>query len=353
MQGIKRRPLFVASVALALLAVVIAALSACSRGERTTVRVGFLPNLTHAVPMVGEALGSYRDARGEPVELAPFNAGPKAIEALLAGDLDFAYVGPGPAINAFVRTDGNVRVLAGAASGGAAFVVRKELRIGGPADLRHSVLATPQIGNSQDIALRRWLWEHDIVPRDRGGTVTVLPMSNSDILSMFRTKELHGAWVPEPWATRLVLETDGRVFLDESSVWPDGRFPTTLLVTRDEVLRDRPGDVAAMVAANRRIVQWISRNPARARALVNERLEHHVGKPLPPETIAAAWKRLSFTTDPMREALVENARAARRIGYLPSSDVRGLVVAPAEYAGPETRGTGAAAPPSRSDQDSP
>lgn len=270
-------------------------------------------------------------AEGEPkVKLLPFNAGPSAIEALLAGDVDLAYVGPGPAVNAFVRTHGRVRVVAGACSGGAAFVVRAELPLQAPEELRRTTLATPQIGNSQDIALRQFLWEHDLASRDRGGTVTVVPMSSSDIFSMMRAKEIDGAWVPEPWVTRLVNEAGGRVFVEESELWPSGRYPTTLLVTSDAAIRKRGAEVLRIARANVKIVQWIRANSIQARELANERLEHHTGKKLTDVTIENAWKRIEITDDPVPAALKENARAARRIGYLPRSDIRGILLEPEE-----------------------
>lgn len=314
----------------ALLLATLAGVGCNNGADRKELRIGFLPNLSHAVPMVGEARGMY-GAPGQPkVELVPFGAGPSAIEALLAGDVDLAYVGPGPAVNAFVRTHGKVRVVAGAASGGAAFVIRKDLPWSEPDHLVKSTLATPQIGNSQDIALRQYLWDNDLAPRDRGGSVTVVPMSNADIFSMMRSKELDGAWVPEPWVTRLVNEANGRVFVDEAALWPKGRYPTTLLVTSKATIRRRGPEVLRIARANTRIVQWIRANPQEAQHLVNEGLERHVGKPLPAATISAAWERIEFTDDPIPAALKENARSARRIGYLPRSDIRGILLEPEE-----------------------
>ncbi len=306
-------------------------LAGCRPGEdRKELRIGFLPNVTHAVPMVGGARGDF-GAPGQPkVELVPFGAGPSAIEALLAGDVDLAYVGPGPAVNAFVRTHGKVRIVAGAASGGAALVVRGDLPWTEPEELARATLASPQIGNSQDIALRQYLWDHDLASRDRGGTVTVVPMSNADIFSMMRSKELDGAWVPEPWVTRLVYETGARVFVEESSLWPDGRYPTTLLVVSERSIKRRGPEVLRIARANVKIVQWINANPDEAMQLVNAELERHTGKRLPERTIAGAWKRIQFTDDPLPDALRENARAARRIGYLPRSDIRGILLEPEE-----------------------
>ena len=224
-----------------------------------------------------------------------------------------------------------MRVLAAAAYGGAALVVRKELAIDHPRDLRRARLASPQIGNTQDIALRQWLEDNDLVSSDRGGTVRVVPVANPEILSLFRSKEIDGAWVVEPWVSRLLAEGGGRVFLEESGIHAGGVYPTTLLVATSELLRSRPGNVQTLVAVNAATVEWVSRNPRPARDLVNLALQRHTGKKLPAELIDSAWQRLSFGTDPLEESLRESARAARRLDYLPSSDITGIVVAPAEW----------------------
>lgn len=294
------------------------------------MRVGFLPNLTHAVPMVMEARGTLKQAVGKDVELVPFNAGPSVIEALLAGDLDLAYVGPTPAINAYIRSNGRVRVIAAAAHGGSAFVVRGELEIHEPRDLRGLRLATPQIGNTQDVALRSWLSDNDLRSSDRGGNIQVFPMANAEIVSTFLAEEIDGAWVAEPWVSRLIDEGGGRVFVDERTLHDRGRYPTTLLVVTDRLLREEPERVAAVAKVSRATVQWVRTNPERSKALVNAQLEKHTGKKLKPALVDAAWRRLAFDDDPVPSSLRESARAARRLGYLPRSDVSGLVVGPAE-----------------------
>ena len=319
-------------------AAVLLAAGSCGSRRSGGLRVGFLPNLTHAVPLVGLARDAWKTQLGGSVQAVPFPAGPAAVEALLADDVDVVYCGPGPAINAFIRTDGRVRVLAGAAEGGAAFVVRADLPIDDAADLAHRRLATPQIGNSQDIALRRYLWENDLAPSDLGGTVTVVPMANADILSLFKEKKLDGAWVPEPWATRLVREAGGRVFLDEATLWPGRRFPTTLLITTQHALENQPRLVAGAVEVNRQLVAWIDAHPAEAKRLVNGELAKLTGKKLDDAVIDDAWKRLRFDVDPMEMQLRDVARAAKRIGYLPRSDIRGILVDPDELSSDVTRG---------------
>ena len=295
------------------------------------MRVGFLPNLTHAVPMVIEARKLLASAIGRPVVLVPFSAGPSLVEALFAGDLDVGYCGPGPAINAFVRSRGRVRVLAAAAYGGAALVVRKELAIDVPRDLKKARLASPQIGNTQDIALRQWLADNDLTSTDRGGTVRVVPIANPDILSLFRSKEIDGAWVVEPWVSRLIAEGGGRIFLEEAELHANGPYPTTLLVVAQDLLTKHPRDVETLASVNAVATAWVSKNAGPARDIVNASLQRHTGKPLKKEVIDSAWTRLSFGTDPIEKSLRESARAARRLGYLPSQDITGIVVEPKEW----------------------
>lgn len=314
-----------------LLAGGVAACTGCRKTARHEMRVGFLPNLTHAVPMVIEERKLLAEAIGRPVVFVPFAAGPSLIEALFAGDLDVGYCGPGPAINAFVRSRHRVRVLAAATYGGAAFVVRKELAIDTPRGLRKARLASPQIGNTQDIALRQWLADNDLVSSDRGGTVRVVPMANPDILSLFRSKEIDGAWVVEPWVSRLVDEGGGRVYLEESELHENGVYPTTLLVATQDLLAAHPRDIENLVNVNAAAVSWVNGNAANARDLVNASLRRHAGKPLQKALIESAWTRLSFGTDPLAKSLKESARTARRLGYLPSSDITGIIMEPKEW----------------------
>ena len=209
----------------AMAVVTVALPGACSRPvDPARLRVGYFPNVTHAPALTGVESGRFAQALA-PVRLEPttFTAGPSAMGALLGGAIDVAYLGPNPALAGYLRSRGEaVRVVSGVASGGALFVVRPDAGIRRPEDLRGKRLATPQLGNTQDVALRSFLAAHALVPREHGGDVTVLPLSNPDILAQFQLGHLDGAWVPEPWASRLVIEAGGKVFLDERDLWPGG-----------------------------------------------------------------------------------------------------------------------------------
>ena len=296
---------------------------ACQAAPRTTrapaVRLGYFPNITHSQAIIGVADGSFRRALADKAELEVrvFNAGPSAIEALFAGQLDLAYVGPNPAINGYCRSKGRaLRVVAGATSGGAVLVVRSDAGITEPAQFAGRKIASPQLGNTQDVALRSWLARQGLELTERGGTTQVLPVANPDILTLFRRKEIDGAWVPEPWGARLVHEAGGRLFLDERRLWPDGRFVTAVVVVATDFLERHPKLVSAWLRAHVELTERINADPAAARLQVNAEIKRLTGQWLPSAELEDAWSRLTPSYDPMRSSLVASADAAYRLGFL-------------------------------------
>jgi NitT/TauT family transport system substrate-binding protein len=304
----------------------------CAQGHRPPAdeaRLGYFPNITHAAALVGARRGDYERAVA-PVRLVQrvFNAGPQAIEALFAGEIDILYVGSGPAINAYARSRGRaLRVVAGAASGGAGLVVRRDSGIRAPADLRRKAIGTPQLGNTQDIALRAWLGEHGLAPADKGGSVRVVPIANPDILSLMARGELQGAWVPEPWLTRLIEEAEGELLIDERDLWPEGRFATAVVAVSDRFLGARPDLVRRLLSAHVDLTLWIRDHPDEARRQINRELERLLGKPLPEPLLAQALSRLELTYDPISPSLLRGAERAFRLGFLGAErpEVEGLV----------------------------
>jgi NitT/TauT family transport system substrate-binding protein len=295
----------------------------CVRGHGRTpgeIRVGFFPNLTHAQALVGLARGDFQQALA-PLRVVPrpLNAGPLAMEALFAGELDLVYVGSGPAINAFVRSGGQaLRVVGGVSSGGAAFVVRGDSGIASAADLAGRTLATPAIGNTQDISLRTFLRENGLAPREKGGKVRLVPMNNPEIISLMRRGDVQGAWVPEPWVTRLVHEAGGRLLIDERDLWPRGRFASAVLVASRSLLGERPDVVRRFLRAHVEVTRWIEANPEEARRQVNEELSRLLGQPLPAKILAEAFTRLEVTYDPVEDTLLRAAERAYQLGFLGS-----------------------------------
>jgi NitT/TauT family transport system substrate-binding protein len=245
------------------------------------------------------------------------------MEALLAGELDASYVGPGPALIAYLRSGGEgLRVVAGATSGGAVLVVRDAKE---PRDLAGKRVASPQLGNTQDVALRTWLRAHGLGDQGGPGGVEVTPLANPDILTLFARGDLAGAWVPEPWGARLVAEAKGRILVDERALWPGGKFPTTLLVVSRRALERRPKDVEGLLRAHIALTRRWADDPGAFGKLVNAAYGKRTGKPLPEAILDDALSRLEPTSDPLAPQLQEMARQTQSLGFAPRGDVSGMV----------------------------
>src|ERR671938_450277 len=226
------------------------------------LRIGYFPNLNHAQGVIGLEDGDFQKTLskdGITIESQVFNAGPSVIEALFANQIDVAYIGPIPAINGFLVSEGkDLRIIAGAASGGTVFVVRNDSNIKSPKDFAGKEFASPQLGNTQDIALRSYLLKNGYKTTDEGGNVIVTPIANPDIVTLFLKKQLDGAWVPEPWATRLVKEANGRIFLDERSIWPGGKFVTANIAVRTDYLKNNADVISKLLDAHANETVWIN-----------------------------------------------------------------------------------------------
>jgi NitT/TauT family transport system substrate-binding protein len=251
------------------------------------------------------------------IEWKTFNAGPSAIEALFAGAIDMTYVGPNPAINGYVRSNGEaLRIIAGATSGGAALVVRNDSGISRPEDFHGKRIASPQLGNTQDVALRAWLKSNGLKTREKGGDVEVLPIANPDQLTLFLKKELDAAWAPEPWASRLVHEANARVFLDERTLWPNGQFVTTELVASTKFLQSHPDLVKKWLRAQVELTDWINGNASQAKQIVNQQILKETGKALSAGILDDSFSHLQVTYDPLRVPLMRAAQLAFDAGFL-------------------------------------
>lgn len=294
-------------------------LPARAQEDLQTIRVGAFPNITHAQAMVGKANGWFDRAMGPQVKVqwTSFNAGPAAIEALFAGAIDMTYVGPNPAINGYVRSNGEaLRVIAGAASGGASLVVRNDAGINKPEDFHGKRVASPQFGNTQDVALRNWLQNHGMKTTDKGGDVRIVPMANPDQLTLFLKKDLDAAWAPEPWATRLIHEGNARLFVDERSLWPNGQFVIGLLVVSNKFMSAHPDLVKNWIRAHADLTDWINAHPAEAKKVLNEQIQRETGKALPGLVLDEAFSRMQVTYDPLHAALNTAAQQAFTDGFL-------------------------------------
>lgn len=286
---------------------------------QTVVHVGAFPNITHPQAMVGKSNGWFDKAMGPQVKIEwkSFNAGPSAMEALFAGAIDMTYIGPNPAISGYVRSNGEaLRIMAGATSGGAALVVRKDSGIQKPEDFHGKRIASPQMGNTQDVALRAWLIGHGMKSTDKGGDVQVIPLANPDQLTLFLKKDLDGAWAPEPWATRLIQEGNGRLFLDERTLWPNGDFITAHLIVRTKFLKEHPDLVKNWIRAHVELTEWINGHLPEAKKLLNQQIAKETGKALPDPVLEEAFGRMRATYDPLRASLLIAAKSAFEAGFL-------------------------------------
>jgi NitT/TauT family transport system substrate-binding protein len=286
---------------------------------QTVIRVGAFPNITHPQAMVGKNNGWFEKGMGSQVKIEwkSFNAGPSAIEALFAGAIDMTYIGPNPAISGYVRSNGEaLRIVAGATSGGAALVVRNDSGIQKPEDFHGKKVASPQMGNTQDVALRAWLKANGMKTTDKGGDVQVIPLANPDQLTLFLKKELDGAWAPEPWATRLIREGNGRLFLDERTLWPNGQFITAHLIVRTQFLKEHPDLVKNWLRAHVELTDWINGHLPEAKKLLNLQIAKETGKALPEAVLDDSFARMTATYDPLRGSLMNAARSAFDAGFL-------------------------------------
>jgi NitT/TauT family transport system substrate-binding protein len=305
------------------------AFAAQAQQKPLTLRVGYFPNITHAQALVGRAGGQFEKAVGPGVQIEwkAFNAGPSAIEALFANAIDLTYVGPNPTVTGYVRSQGDaVRVIAGAASGGASLVVRQGAGIQKASDFHGKKVATPQQGNSQDVALRSWLRDNGLKPREKGGDVQVLPITNADQFTLFLKGQLDAAWAPEPWAARLVHEAGGRIFLDERDLWPDHQFVITNLIISPQFLKEHPDVVKNFLRVHVELTDWINKNPAQAKQVLNMELQKETGKALAPEVLDDAFSRMAVTYDPIRSSLQKSTQQAFDEGFLGKTppDISGL-----------------------------
>ena len=289
--------------------------AATDRGPAAELRLGYLPNVTHAAALIGVRNGLFAAELGTATRLTTqaFNDGTEEVGALLGGSLDIAFVGPGPAINAFDKSGGKaVRLIAGATSGGAQLVARPGISTA--EQLRGRTVATPKLGNTQDIALKAWLAGRGIPARGGAAGVTIVNADNPQTFAAFRAGELDAAWLPEPWASRLVLDAGATVLVDEGDLWPDGRYPTTVVLARTGFLREHPQTVLAFLRGQLAAVEWAAQHPAGARQAVNAALAELTGKPLADPVIARAFDGITLTADPLAGAFPRLAANAVTAG---------------------------------------
>lgn len=291
-----------------------------SAQNKLTIRFGHFPNITHAQGVIAHALT--REGKGWFEQRIPnveiqwftYNAGPSAMEAIFAGSLDLTYVGQGPALNAHFKSNGQeIRIISGAANGGAALVVKADSPIKTPADFRGRKIATPQLGNTQDISCRAWLKAQGFKVTLTGGDVMVLPTANPDQLPLFQNGGVDAVWTVEPWVTRLERDATGKVFLEDNNVL------TTWLAASAKFLRDHRDLATKIAKANVELTQWIQEHPDEAQKKLIDELKAETKADFAPEAVAQAWKRIKFTTEVSRELLTKAVQDGKDAGFLKGS----------------------------------
>jgi NitT/TauT family transport system substrate-binding protein len=306
--------------------------AAAATSPATELKLGYFGNITHATALVGVQKGFIAKELGDTkLSTQVFNAGPAAIEALNAGAIDATYIGPNPAINSFVKSKGeSINIIAGAASGGAQLVVKPEIKTA--ADLKGKTLASPQLGGTQDVALRAWLGKQGYKTNtDGGGDVAINPTENAQTLKLFQNGKLDGAWLPEPWASRLVLQAGAKVLVDEKDLWDGsltgkpGEFPTTILIVNKKFAAEHPQTVEALLKGHVEAVKWLNDAPAAEKATeVNAALTGAAGKALPQEVIDRSLKNIVFTVDPLAGAFKKLLQDGVDAGTTKQADINGI-----------------------------
>lgn len=316
----KTRSILSASITgIIVLSAVGIALNSSNSSDENKIRIAYFPNIGHVIPIVGIEKGFFETSIGNVTEIETrvFDSGPQAIESLFANSIDLAYVGPGPAINGFLNSENhNVKILAGAASGGASFIVHPESEINSASDFDGKKIAAPQIGNTQDVSLRHYLSEHGLKTADKGGSVIVYNIPNPDIYTLFVKGDIDGAWVAEPWATILETELNGKRLFHEEELWSNQEFASVLLIANTNFVEKNPTLIANLLDSHYKTATWINQNPVETRDVFNDFLNSHLGQPLSDNVVDIALSNLVITADPIPDSVHSFAEKANALGYL-------------------------------------
>jgi NitT/TauT family transport system substrate-binding protein len=313
-------------------AALAAGLAGCSRAESTAdapkaaaqapaaeVRVGYFPNVTHAPALIGVKKDFFTKELGSTkLTTQVFNAGPEEVTAMLGKSLDVAFIGSGPAINAFTKSKGEIQLVAGSVSGGAQLVVKPGIT--SPDQLKGKNIATPSLGNTQDVSLKKWLSQNNL--KDQ---VKITNLDNAKTLDAFKKGDLDGGWLPEPWSSRLVLDAGASVLLDEKTLWPNGKFPTTVMIVRSEFLQQHPDTVTALIKGEAAAIDWATANQAEAKTVVNDSLKALAGSTLSPAVLDRSFQGIELTLDPIAAEFPQLAKDSVTAGIVPDVvDLKGF-----------------------------
>ncbi len=318
--------------------IALGALASCSRAADTAtpatpatttpaaeLRLAYFPNITHAPALIGVDKGFFTGELGSTkLTTQTFNAGGDEIAALLGGSIDAGFIGSGPAINGFAKSDGkDVRLIAGSTSGGAQLVTSPDIT--SPDQLKGKIIATPQKGNTQDVALKAWLKKNNLTEGTGPDKVTVQNLDNPRALDLFKTNQIAGGWLPEPWSSRLV-DAGAKVLVDEKTLWPNGQFPTTVLIVRTQFLQEHPDTIAALIRGEQKAIDFATTNTADAKTVANDAIKKLTNASLAPTVLDRAFSELSFTLDPLAATFPQLSKDSVTAGVTTKeTDLKGFV----------------------------
>lgn len=296
---------FILLTFLVSICMVFLCLTGCSKSESDTVRIAFFPNITHSQALVGQANGAFEKAFGEGVDVnwISFNAGPAEIEAIFAGEVDIGYIGPIPAINGFTKSNGDIKIIAGATNGGAVLVTRSDLTLDSAAELGGKRIAVPQFGNTQHLSLLHILTEYGLKSTDNGGTVQIFESQNADTKTLMDKGDIDAALIPEPWGARLVGEIGANILLDEKQIWRDGDYSTAVVIVSTEFMEKSPELVEKFLQTHVELTEYINDNSEEAKSIINEQLDRLTQNKLDEKVLDEAFDRLIISYDPARESI--------------------------------------------------
>lgn len=312
---------------LLILPAVIMLASGCGsekKDGRPVLRVGFFPNITHVQALLGKQ-DKFNKATGCDIEWKKFNAGSTEIEAMMAGELDMGYIGPGPAINGYIKTRGEIQIIAGACGGGAVLVSRRGLKIKSASELKNKRIAVPQFGNTQHIVLKQILDSEGLKETTKGGTVEIIQAENPDVKTLFDRGEIDAAFVPEPWASRLIQETGANIVMDYNQVWRGGKYPVAVLIARKSFIQEHPEIVRKFVNAHVELTESASVNKADTKNIINEEIRKLTGKKLSDEVMNSSFSRLFINYEIDKQSVLDMAVLMSKLGIVKEKqDMKGI-----------------------------
>lgn len=298
----------------------ISLLSGCGKNNKnlSEVKIAYFPNITHSQALVEKEDGSLQKALGSKIKIKweKFNAGSSEVEAFLAGDIDIGYIGPGPAINGYIKSKGEMQVIAGGADAAAILVSRKGANIKSVKDLSNKKVAIPQFGNTQDLNLRILLSENGLKDKTKGGTVEIIQAENPDIKTLMDKGSIDAALVPEPWGSRLVKEVGAKVVLDYNGIWKNGKYPTAVVVARKDFIKNHPDIVEKFLRVSVQKTQYIIKNTDKSEDLINKELKEVTGENLEKDILDSSFKRIKVTNNPEKSAIIDMADWSVKEGFI-------------------------------------